>query len=239
MDTLAELRCVCGEVRGLVTNPSPLTVNRVVCYCDDCQAFAHQLGRADLLDPRGGTDIVQVAPASLEFVQGQERIVGLRLTTNGLFRWYAACCNTPVGNTLSAAIPFVGITVQTFAKGARHPDDLFGKPIGAIMGKYAIGGAPSGSTGIKLSLLVRAIRMVLGWRLSGQTWPHPFFQRGTRAPIYPLSVLSRQQREAIRRFCGPHPTARADKTPIDPTDRRLDSAEGVAPKPKLARVVRV
>jgi hypothetical protein len=210
MSTLAELRCRCGEVRGSVTNPSRRTVNRVVCYCDDCQAFAHQLGRADLLDAGGGTDIVQLAPAALKFVQGQRRIVGLRLTSNGLFRWYASCCNTPVGNTVSPAVPFVGITAQAFDLGMHQPDDLFGKPIGAIKGEYAIGGAPAGSTGIKLSLLMRAIRMVLGWRLSGQTWPHPFFDRDTCAPIYPVSVLSRQQREALRQFCGPHPTARAD-----------------------------
>jgi hypothetical protein len=97
-----------------------------------------------------------------------------------------------------------------FAEGAQRPDDLFGKPIGAIMGKYAIGDAPPGSKGIRLPLLVRAVRMVLGWRLHGQTWPHPVFERDTRAPIYPLSVLSPQQREALRPFCGPHPMARAD-----------------------------
>src|SRR5262249_15552871 len=149
--------------RGSITNPSPRTANRVVCYCDDCQAFAHHLDRADLLDAQGGTDIVQVAPASLKFVQGQRRIVGLRLTPTGLFRWYSSCCNTPVGNTLSPAIPFVGIIAQVFDQGAQHPDGLFGKPIGAIMGRYAIGDVPSGSAGIRLSLLVRAVRMVLGW----------------------------------------------------------------------------
>ena len=60
-----EVRCRCGEVRGIVTDASPRTVNRVVCYCDDCQAYAHQLGRADLLNAKGGSDIVQMAPATL------------------------------------------------------------------------------------------------------------------------------------------------------------------------------
>jgi len=202
----AELRCRCGEICGRVANATPRTVNRVVCYCDDCQAFAHQLGRADLLDANGGSDIIQVAPASLKFVQGQHRIVGLRLTPNGLFRWYANCCHMPVGNTVSPAIPFVGIIAQAFHDVAQHPGDVFGKPIGAIMGKYAVGNPPAGSRGIELSLLLRAMRMVLAWRLSGQTWPHPFFRRDTRAPIYPLTVLSHSQREALRRLCGPHPT---------------------------------
>ena len=78
-----ELRCRCGEVRGMAANLSPRSVNRIVCYCDDCQAFAHQIGRADLLDPQGGSDIVQLAPAAVSFTQGQHRIVGLRLKPGG------------------------------------------------------------------------------------------------------------------------------------------------------------
>jgi hypothetical protein len=212
MTTRAELRCRCGEVRGWVVDASPRTVNRVVCYCDDCQAFAHRIGRADLLDPHGGSDIVQLAPASLTFVRGQDRIVGLRLTPKGLFRWYTSCCHTPVGNTLSPAIPFVGIVVQGFDGGAQRADDVFGRPIGAIMGKFAIGDPPADSKRMNFWLMLRAIRMVLGWRLRGRAWPHPFFRRDTRAPIYPVTVLSRSEREALRRFCGPHPTARANGT---------------------------
>jgi hypothetical protein len=64
MSKNAALSCSCGDVRGLVTSVSPNTVNRVVCYCDDCQAFLHHLGRAELLDAQGGTDIIQIAPAS-------------------------------------------------------------------------------------------------------------------------------------------------------------------------------
>jgi hypothetical protein len=202
-----EVRCRCGEVRGIVANPSPATVNRVTCYCDDCQAFAHQLGRADLLNDKGGTDIVQIAPAALSFTKGQDRIAGLRLKPKGLYRWHTTCCNTPVGNTLGPAVPFVGIPVQVFD--APRPDEVFGAPIGAILGKYAIGDPPAGSTGLNLSLLLRAIGRVLGWRLGGKTWPHPFFAQDTRAPIYPLTVVAHERREALRAFCGPRPTAQA------------------------------
>lgn len=210
MTTRAELHCRCGEVRGFVADASPQAVNRVVCYCDDCQAFAHRIGRADLLDAHGGSDIVQVAPASLAFVQGQDRIVGLRLTPKGLFRWYASCCHTPMGNTVSPAIPFVGIVVHALDHGAQRPDDVFGQLIAAILGKYAIGNPPTASKGISLRLMLRAIRMVLGWRLRGRAWPNPFFRRDTRAPIYPVTVLSQAEREALRPLCGPHPTVPAD-----------------------------
>jgi hypothetical protein len=203
MSAQTELRCRCGEVRGFVANASRRTVNRVICYCDDCQAFAHHLGRADLLDAHGGSDIVQVAPAAFTFAQGQQHIAGVRLTPQGLFRWYARCCNTPLGNTLSPRIPFVGIVAQAFD----GPDQIFGKPIGAILGKYAIGEVPADSRGMKLTVVARALPKVLGWRLRGKAWPHPFFARETGRPIYPLSALSQAQREALRPLCGPRPAA--------------------------------
>ena len=109
MSREAEFYCRCREVRGRVTSASAQNVNHVICYCDDCQAFLQHIGRTDLLDPHGGTDIVQVAPASLTFDRGAERIVGVRLSPRGLYRWYASCCKTPVGNTVAPAIPFVGI----------------------------------------------------------------------------------------------------------------------------------
>lgn len=198
-----DLRCRCGEVQGHLENAAPDTVNRVVCYCDDCQAYAHHLGRADLLDPHGGSDIIQVAPAALRFLRGTDRIAGLRLTPKGLHRWYASCCKSPLGNTLGPGLPFVGIITQAF----RSPDHDFGPPIGGILGKFAVGTAPPGSTRPNLRLLARAIRKVLGWKLRGQTWPHPFFDRTTRAPIYSITVLSHDEREALRPLCGPRPTA--------------------------------
>ena len=199
-----ELRCSCGEVRGTATDLSPRTVNRIVCYCNDCQAFAHQLKRTDLLDAKGGSDIVQMAPAALSFTQGQHRIVGLRLKPNGLYRWYANCCNTPVGNTLTPTIPFVGLLAPAFDK-ARW-DEAVGAPSGAIFGKFAVGEPPPGSTGRNLPLLLRAIGRLLGWRLRGRAWPHPFFSRETGTPVYAVTVLSKEQREALRAVCGPSPS---------------------------------
>src|SRR5262245_2632062 len=114
MSRTVELRCRCGQVKARVTNASREAVNRVICYCDDCQAYLHHLGRADLLDAHGGTDIVQVAPSSLSFVQGGDLITGTRLGPKGLYRWYASCCKTPFGNTVKPSIPFVGLVAQTF-----------------------------------------------------------------------------------------------------------------------------
>ncbi|HEU4729762.1 MAG TPA: DUF6151 family protein [Kofleriaceae bacterium] len=199
MSRTVEVRCRCGAVEGRLENAARDAVNRVVCYCDDCQAFAHQLGRADLLDEHGGSDIVQVAPASLTYQRGADRIAGLRLKPNGLYRWYATCCKTPLGNTVGPALPFVGIVAQAFGS----PDELFGPPIGGLFGKYAVGTAPPGTTRPNLRLLARAVRKVVGWKLGRGSWPHPFFDRATRSPRYPVTVLSHEEREALRPRCGP------------------------------------
>jgi hypothetical protein len=198
MTVTADLRCRCGEVEGHLANAARTTVTRVVCYCDDCQAYAHHLGRADLLDPLGGSDIVQVAPASVTFRRGTDRIAGLRLNPTGLYRWYASCCKTPLGNTVGPGLPFIGVLARAF----RSPDDAFGPPLGSIFRKFAVGTAPPDAN---LRLMARVIPKVLGWKLRGQTWPHPFFDRKTRAPIYPVTVLSHDEREALRPLCGPRP----------------------------------
>ena len=44
MSTQVSLKCRCGTLRGVATDVSPATGNRVVCHCDDCQAFARFLG---------------------------------------------------------------------------------------------------------------------------------------------------------------------------------------------------
>jgi hypothetical protein len=206
-----ELRCRCGTVRGNAAGIAPRSVNRAVCYCDDCQAFAHHLGRPDLLNAIGGSDIVQLAPASLRIEQGRDRMAGVTLTPKGLFRWYATCCNTPLGNTVSPAIPFVGVLVSSFDLGARTPDQAFGEPIGAIKGEYATGEPPAGSRGIRLPIMLRSIAKVLSWRLTDKAWPHPFFDRVSGKPIYPVTVLSPEQREALRPLCGPKPVPSGDQ----------------------------
>ena len=44
-----------------------------------------------------------------------------------------------------------------------------------------------GPFGIRWYALAYIAGLVLGWRLRGRAWPHPFFRRDTRAPIYPVT----------------------------------------------------
>jgi|GEM_PF-3753016 len=48
------IRCTCGSLTAVASDVSPTTVNRVVCHCLGCRAYAQVLGRAsDILDQRG------------------------------------------------------------------------------------------------------------------------------------------------------------------------------------------
>lgn len=205
MNDSVEIGCKCGEVEGRVANATRKAVNRAVCHCVDCQAFLHHLGRADLLDERAGTDVVQVAPAALGFHKGAERIAGLRLSPKGLFRFYADCCKTPLGNTLGLSIPFVGIVAKAFDRDGKTADDLFGEPLGAIFGQHAVGTPPKGSTGLNVGLIVRSLGVILGWKVRGKGKPHPFLDEKTKESRYPLTVITKAERDALRELCGPRP----------------------------------
>ena len=209
MDRDVKLRCRCGEVTGGVQGASPSKLNRVVCYCSDCQAFAHYLGRADLLDAHGGSDIVQAAPARVTFDRGAEHIAALQLSEKALYRFYTDCCKTPIGNMVGPAIPFIGIVAQAFEGDARSRDEHLGKPRGGIHGQDAVGTAPPGTNKVRPRVMARAIRLVIGWRLSGRAWPHPFFDRETGAVKFPVKVLSSAERERLRPLCGSRPSAQA------------------------------
>jgi len=103
------IRCYCGSLEGVVTVPA--SVNRVICYCKDCQAFARFLGASErILDRDGGTDIVQMAQAAVTFTKGVEHLACMRLKPKGLNRWYARCCRAPIGNTARDKHPaFIGL----------------------------------------------------------------------------------------------------------------------------------
>ena len=60
------LQCRCGTIKAVIHNAE--ASNRGVCYCKDCQAFAHFLGRpTEILDERGGTEVAQILPKNLAF----------------------------------------------------------------------------------------------------------------------------------------------------------------------------
>ena len=120
------IQCDCGKLKGQVKCTK--NVNRCVCYCADCQAFARYLKREnEILDQMGGTNIVQTIPENVTFSEGIENLACIRLTSTGLLRWYAACCNTPIGNTPpDSRMSFIGLIHNCLSSNQNSLDKVFG-----------------------------------------------------------------------------------------------------------------
>jgi len=196
------LRCRCGAVRGVARDAVPSKINRCFCYCDDCQAFAHHLGRADdVLDAHGGTEIVQMSPANVTFAAGADKIAAIRLTDKGLVRWYASCCNTPIGNTMaSAGVPFIGV-VRAFITA---PSAALGPIRGRAFAKSAKGGRDAvPKDGLPdLLMVARMIGKLLRWRLRGDHTRSALFDAATGKPLVEPRVLDAAEREDLRLRCA-------------------------------------
>jgi Family of unknown function (DUF6151) len=194
------LRCRCGHVRGLASEVSPSTGCRVVCYCKDCQAFAHFLDRADVLDAVGGTDIFQMPPARLKLTAGTDAVRCLRLSGKGIFRWYADCCHTPIGNTVGPRFPLIGVihAFMDHAAAGRSRDEALGPPLCRIYERSAVGPLPP-TAPEPASLRIFAGRglTMLGWWVRGLARPNPFFDDRTGAPLSSPRVLTPGERAAL------------------------------------------
>lgn len=199
------IRCTCGALQGVARGISPKAGNHAVCYCDDCQAFAHFLGRAaEILDAHGGTEVFQMSPAALSITAGSERLACMRLTDRGLFRWYAGCCNTPIGNTMQTSqLPFVGMVHLCIRPPAEDP--TLERALGPVQvwsfRRYAKGdGAALPADRVPIPLMVlRLLGSMLKWRLRGDHRRSPFFEPRTGTPIASPRVLSTIEREELSR----------------------------------------
>ncbi|MFO0604323.1 MAG: DUF6151 family protein [Polyangiales bacterium] len=194
------LRCRCGAVRGVIAGHDPASSNRMTCYCDDCQAFARWLGRPDVLDARGGSDILQVAPARLRFTQGVSELRCMRFSPKGPHRWYAACCKQPAGNTLaSPTSPFAGVVTAIVERAdGRSLDELIGASNGGLHGRFAIGGCPDGvPPKVWPSTVWRAATPLLKNMIMGRSRPSPYVDSVTRRFISEPQVISRAERAAL------------------------------------------
>ena len=192
------LQCTCGRVRGYVDNTR--SANRAVCYCRDCQAFAHFLGRAsEVLDERGGSDIIQTLPKFLKITSGVDSIGCMRLTPTGLVRWYSTCCSTPIGNTLiNPKLSFIGLVHSCLKSRERSLDESFG-PVASYVNTAGARGTPKPKAVGQGWMMARAIRSILLARLNGDYRYTPFFRSEDGAPIAAPRVLSNAERSELMR----------------------------------------
>ncbi|MHA6323496.1 DUF6151 family protein [Roseivivax sp. CAU 1753] len=182
------LSCSCDATRWVLARSMPGKL--ITCYCNGCQSYIRHLCRNDpdkaggLLSPEGGTLILQTLPDSLTIPRGADHLRALRMTSKGVVRWYAACCDTPVANTIATpALPFVGMVLP-------QGTEAFGRCRTHVHTNHAARPVRQrGMAAAAWGLIGRGIAA----RLRGQT-ASPFFAEGTlvRQP----EVLDREARQA-------------------------------------------
>jgi len=193
------LSCRCGRLRGRVEPVRPS--NHLVCYCRDCQAFAHFLGRADdILDERGGTTVVQTVPAHVVFTDGLAELACMRLSPRGLLRWYARCCRTAIGCTpVNPKVSLISL-ISDCLPGERGFGQGLESSFGPIRLRHAIRDAREpvpGPHGALLPVVLKMMAIIARGRVGGRWRQTPFFDASARAPVASPRVLSRGERSAI------------------------------------------
>jgi hypothetical protein len=183
------LRCRCGALQGSVSHTGEAT--RGVCYCNDCQAYAHFLGRAaDMLDKMGGTEIVATRPMYVTFTHGIEGLACMSLTGKGLLRWYASCCNTPIGNTgRDSKQSYVGLVRNCLEDPSRTLEESFG-PVRMQVNTKNARGKPDAMRMSTFASILRFMAMMIRARLDGSHRNTPFFAADGRTPIRAPKVLT-------------------------------------------------
>ncbi|MEA5467222.1 DUF6151 family protein [Leptothoe sp. PORK10 BA2] len=191
------IRCHCGKLKGALSCNQEL--NRCVCYCADCQAFARFLKREhEILDAMGGTSIIQTIPANITFTEGIENLTCMRLTAKGLLRWYATCCNTPIGNTLPTPnLSFIGLIHTCLSLDQTSLDNAFGSIRMYVNTQSAIGENKPKSTGA-LSGILRVIGMMLKARFDGRYKQTPFFDMESGTPIVVPKTLNAEELKNVK-----------------------------------------
>ena len=199
LTTNIPLGCACGGVRGVALGVSRLTGARIVCYCDDCQAYAAFLARPGITDAWGGTDVLQIAPSRVQLTNGVQALACVRLSRKGMYRWHCAECKTPMANTLSARIPLVSLFHCFMEGGAtgNTRDELLGPPVGHVQTKFARGTLPNEPESL-LRVVTRCGGLLGKWWLTGAGSPSPFFDTATRAPSVEPRILTTAERAALR-----------------------------------------
>lgn len=183
-----KISCKCGGLQGELDTNVAQRGNRLLCYCKDCQAFANALEHPeDTLDEMGGTEIIQVSAAGVRITSGHEHLACLKLTENGIGRWYASCCNSPIGNSPGLGMPFIGL-IHRALPGADLAQ-TFGPVEMVFFSKSAVGESTVKDTSLVVGLF-QTFKLALLAKLAGAGKNHPFYSvDGT--PLGKVDVLSK------------------------------------------------
>ena len=170
-----DLSCTCGKVKGKTEEINAQTGDRIVCCCVDCQKFAEFLQQEkQVLNPCGGTDIFQMPISHVKITEGNEHIACIKLSQKGLHRWYAKCCNTPIGNTMKASVPFIGL-IHSFVDNASINDAELSENLGYLQTKFSSKTVPLDQQASQFGVMSKIVFNMIHWKIKGLHKPSVFF----------------------------------------------------------------
>lgn len=194
-----DVHCRCGSLRGKALGVSVETGSRMLCYCRDCQAFARFLGTPGILDAQGGSDIFQITQSQLRLDAGVDKLACVRLSANGLMRYYSSCCRTPVGNMLARRrSPFLGLVQPFMDPGAgRTLDQVLGPVLVHVRADAATSALPPDPARSALLGYAHIFKVLAKSIVRGQHTPTPFFDASDQ-PLVTPEILTPERHEALR-----------------------------------------
>ena len=189
MQIMHRIQCKCGALHGHIQGTG--TCSRVVCYCSDCRSFAEFLACSnDVLDQHGGTEIVQLAQPRVVFSHGKEHLAAVRLSEKGMVRWYAACCKTPIGNTLAnPKVSFIGLIHSSLDPSKMEED--FGKNIAKVNVDSAIGDPKPEQQGL-IGTILRFFWIVLSMRIGSKYRRSQLFNQSGELIVSPVILTAEE-----------------------------------------------
>jgi len=188
-------------MQGLASNITNSN-HRFVCMCNDCQAFPQFLGNTEeVLDENGGTEVFPVYPANIKITKGMENLKCVRLSDDGLMRWYAGCCKTPIANTMSSPkLPFASL-IHTFldlSSFSTTRDEVLGPVYARVNAKYGHGKLPvDAHRNSSLKLGLTAMKYLFIGFVKKLNRPSPFFTPDGKPRVEPLVLTDEQYYQLI------------------------------------------
>ncbi|WP_170475854.1 DUF6151 family protein [Ruegeria arenilitoris] len=180
--------CSCGTMRGHITAQGVASGTHAECFCHDCRAAQLYFGQPD--PAPGPVEVLQTTPEDVIFDTGSEQLALMKLSHNGMLRWYAKCCNAPLATTArTPKFPFVGFIVKRIA----NSDAL-----GPVLTRGFVPG-PEGKQSHKglHHAVLRLVTRVVRSRLTGRWKKTPFFDVESNIPVVMPIVLSQEQRVGL------------------------------------------
>lgn len=187
-----QLQCKCGSVRGLLSHAE--NGIRGMCYCKDCRAYSCHLGiQSRTHDSLGGADFVAALGNQISITEGAQNIACISLSPNGLLRWYAKCCNTPIAGTpRNWKLPYVGL-VRAFME---NEPGAYESTFGDVKMRANTSSAKQPPPALALKSFVSVASLmsrVFAASIRGSYKSTPFFQSGGEPVVVP-TVLSKDER---------------------------------------------